>query len=405
MILLLFFLITVGLFYLGMARLALATNEARSTEFDPPSLRGTWLFYFIAGWTVEACLLVLVTGFPEQRALLYAQIPGLPEFLRDTVKLANSALAMLGLQGLLAYLWYLPFAFGVMRQVKDWQKLKERRAAKKQVSLHLALLTGSALFIIPFIWMALTSVKPDDQIFVFPPKWIPEEWMWNNYMRAANFMPPETYKGLIFVWNTLYLTLMNVLGVVFSSSLVAFSFSRLRWPGRDTLFIIVLATMMLPAAVTMIPVFLIFKNLGWIDSLKPLWVGAFLGGGAFNIFMLRQFFMTIPRDLEEAARIDGASWWGIYWRIMLPLIKPALAAVTIFTFMGAWNDFMGPLIYISSPWKMNIAYALRLFQTVHGGEWALMMAAATMATLPVLAVFFFTQRHFIEGITLTGIKG
>ncbi len=402
---LLFSLVTVGLFYFGIGVLLLCTQSARHTRFEPASLRGTWLFVLGAGWFVLAVLLSTVALWPEQRAALYAHVPSLVDFLKNTVKLENSLLPMLALLGVLALAWSAPYYFGVMRKQRDWQLLKQRKEWKKHIVLHLILLTGCVVFILPFLWMVVTSLKPDDQIFLFPPHWIPEPFKWDNYLRAANFMPPETHKGLVFVWNTLYLTLMNVLGVVLSSSMVAFAFARLRWPGRDVIFLIVLATMMLPMAVTMIPVFLIFRSLGWVDTLKPLWVPAFLGGGAFNIFLLRQFFMTIPRDLEEAARIDGCSFWGIYWRIMLPLIKPALAAVTIFTFMGAWNDFMGPLIYISSPWKMNIAYALRLFQTVHGGEWALMMAAATMATLPVLVVFFFTQRHFIEGVTLTGMKG
>ena len=170
------------------------------------------------------------------------------------------------------------------------------------------------------------------------------------------------------------------------------------------LFVILLATMMVPAAVTMLPVFLIFRWIGWVDTLQPLWIGAFFGG-AFNIFLLRQFFMTIPTELEDAAKIDGCSLFMIYWRIMLPLIKPALAAVTIFTFMATWNNFMGPLIYISSPEKMTLAYALQLFQGAYGGQRAMMMAASTLVMLPVLIVFFFTQRYFIQGVTLTGIKG
>ncbi|MGB9618985.1 MAG: carbohydrate ABC transporter permease, partial [Armatimonadota bacterium] len=164
------------------------------------------------------------------------------------------------------------------------------------------------------------------------------------------------------------------------------------------------ATMMIPGAVTMLPVFLIYRALGWIDTLRPLWFGAFFGSG-FNIFLLRQFFLTIPTDLEDAAKIDGCSYFRIYWNIMLPLIKPALAALTIFAFMGSWNNFMGPLIYISSPEKMTLAYALQLFQGAHGGEPAMMMAAATLVMLPVLAVFFFTQRYMIQGVTLTGLKG
>jgi multiple sugar transport system permease protein len=151
-------------------------------------------------------------------------------------------------------------------------------------------------------------------------------------------------------------------------------------------------------------VFLIFRSLGWIDTLRPLWFPA-LFGSAFNVFLLRQFFMTIPNELEDAAKIDGCGYFTIYWRIMLPLIKPALAAITIFAFMGSWNNFMGPLIYLSSPENMTLAYALQLFQGMHGGEPAMMMAASTLVMLPVLGVFFFTQRYMIQGVTLTGIKG
>ncbi|HIE50579.1 MAG TPA: carbohydrate ABC transporter permease [Armatimonadetes bacterium] len=297
------------------------------------------------------------------------------------------------------YYWYIP------RRFDTWRERKARRELWRQVLLHEALLTGALIFILPFVWLVSTSLKPDEQIFVFPPQWIPRPFQWKNYPDALRFLPEGTHYGLTFLLNTLYITLMNVIGVVFTSSLVAYSFARLRWPGREVLFVLLLSTMMLPAAVTMIPVFLIYKHLGWVDTLRPLWVGAFLGGGPFYIFLLRQFFLTIPRDLEEAAKIDGCSFFGIYWRIMLPLIKPALAAIIIMQFMASWNDFMGPLIYISAPEKMNLAYALQLFQTAHGSEWSLLMAASTLVTLPVIVVFFFTQRHFIEGVTLTGIKG
>jgi multiple sugar transport system permease protein len=228
--------------------------------------------------------------------------------------------------------------------------------------------------------------------------------VWKNYPDALKFLPEETHKGLVFLWNTLFLTFMVIVGTILSSSLVAFAFARLRWPGRDFLFVVLLATMMVPRAVTMMPVFLIFRSLGWIDTLRPLWVPAFFGN-ALYIFLLRQFFMTIPNELEESARLDGCSYFGIFHRIMLPLIKPALAAITIMTFMATWNDFINPLIYVSSPLRMPMSYALALYETAHGGEPGLLMAAATMMMIPVLALFFFTQRYFIQGVTLTGIKG
>ncbi|MCS6829054.1 MAG: carbohydrate ABC transporter permease [bacterium] len=355
------------------------------------------------------------------------------------------------------------------RRAGEGQIARAFGQALRQSVLHTVLLSGTVLFCVPFAWLVVTSLKEDEDMSKFPPVWIPRQQVkvtihgrecgvslfkqngrtfkvatleeletgehrvqvleppdrqgevflvpgsqlqkvrvfapkWQNYSDALRFLPPETNYGLVFLWNTLLLSILSIIGTVLSSSLVAFAFSRLRWPGRDIWFVVLLATMMVPGAVTMLPVFVIFRSLGWVDTLRPLWVPAFFGS-AFNIFLLRQFFMTIPMDLEDAAKIDGCSYFGIYWRIMLPLIKPALAAVTIWTFMGAWNNFMGPLIYISSPEKMPLAYALQLFQSQHGGEPGMLMAAATMVMLPVLVLFFFTQRYFIEGVTLTGIKG
>jgi len=356
-----------------------------------------------------------------------------------------------------------------VRRTFPWQSLKYMRESARQTILHMILIAGSILFLIPFAWLVSTSLKDDSQMSRFPPVWIPTQqdrvrlhgveypvywveyhgnrlrvaalgdvthgvrlveviskgvdqgqrlWVpstamhevqhfapkWQNYSDALRFLPPETHYGLVFLINTVEITVLSILGALFSASTVAYGFARLRFPGRDSLFMLVLATMMLPSAVTMMPVFLIFRWLGWIDTLKPLWVPAFFGS-AFYIFMLRQFFLGIPSELEDAAKIDGCSFYMIYWRIMLPQIKPALAAVTIMTFMGAWNDFRGPLIYISSPAHETLAYALQLFQNAHGGEPGMMMAASTMVMLPVLVLFFFTQRYFIEGVTLTGIKG
>ena len=347
-----------------------------------------------------------------------------------------------------------------------WQQVKQRKELSRQIRVHLTLITGAIIFSVPFYWLITTSLKPDERTNMFPPDLIPmkqrvaaidgeerevfllnrdgrqvrvvkmaelegDNWdvkalkkdapiwtlpradlkpdlypvmLWKNYSDALDFLPPEYHKGLTPLWNTIYVTLLTIVGTVLSSSLVAFAFARLRWPGRNLLFVVLLATMMVPAAVTMLPVFLIFRQLNWVDTLKPLWVPAMFGS-AFNVFLLRQFFLTIPNDLEDAAKIDGCSFFTIYWKIMLPLIKPALAALTIFAFMGSWNNFQGPLIYISSPEKMTLAYALQLFQGAHGGEPAMMMAAATLVMLPILAVFFFTQRYMIQGVTLTGIKG
>jgi len=274
----------------------------------------------------------------------------------------------------------------------------------KPTLLHLVLLSSSALFLVPFVWMVVSSLKTDAQMSTFPPVWIPHPVLWRNYPDALQFLPPDSGYGLRNLGNTLVIALMSVIGTVLSSSLVAYGFARLRWPGRDWLFGLLLATMMLPDAVTMMPRFLIFRSLHWVDTLYPLWVPSFFAS-AFNVFLLRQFFMGIPQELEDAARIDGCGPLGTWWRVMLPLVRPALAAVTIMTFLGAWKDFLGPLIYISSPEKMPLSYVLQLYNAAHGGEPGLLMAATTLVMLPVIVLFFFTQRYFIEGVSLTGLGG
>jgi multiple sugar transport system permease protein len=363
---------------------------------------------------------------------------------------------------------------------------KLRNEDTQQTYLHLVLLTGTVIFMVPFVWLLSTSLKDDEDIFTTQIRLIPQRpvemtfngkslvlvtvdgekavagqetvanvtgqkdltaplWanvadnedtisvapvvagnvlgperkvnpdavakvkkvgaVWENYPDSLKYLPEETHHGLVYLMNTLIITGLSIVGTLLTASMVAFSFARLRWPGKDALFVLLLSTMMLPYAVTMIPQFLIWEQLGFFNTLVPLWAGAFMGGGAFNIFLLRQFFMTIPSELEEAAKIDGCTYWRTFWTIMLPLVRPAMATVAIFTFMGAWNNFMGPLIYVSSPTKMPVAYALQLYQSVHGGEFGYLMAASTMVMLPVLLVFFFCQRYFIQGITLTGLKG
>jgi multiple sugar transport system permease protein len=227
---------------------------------------------------------------------------------------------------------------------------------------------------------------------------------WENYRDALEFLPSETNYGLAYLKNTFILVVMTVVGTLLSSAIVAYAFSRLRFPGKKPLFILLLSTMMLPTAVTLLPTFLIFRSLGWIDTLYPLWVPAFFGS-AFNIFLLRQFFLTVPQELEDAAKIDGCSYLKVFWSIMLPQIKPGLAVVAIWTLMGTWNNFLGPLVYLSSPENMPISYALQLFHGDHANEPSLMMAFAVMSTIPVLALFFVAQRYFIEGATLSGLGG
>jgi multiple sugar transport system permease protein len=280
-------------------------------------------------------------------------------------------------------------------------RLSRGRAVRgvKSTLHYIALLALGIVFGFPFYWLVTTSLKVDTQLFVIPPVLFPNPINWLNYPRMFEFLP-----FFRFIINTGLITALVIAGILISCPLAAYSFARLRWPGRNIAFLGILATMMLPDQVTLIPQYILFKQFGWIDTWRPLWVPAFFGS-AFYIFLLRQFFLTIPTELEDAAKIDGASFFTIYWKIMLPLVKPALASVIVFSFIGSWNNFLGPLIYINTPEKMPISLALRLFQTLHGAEYGLMMAASTIATLPIVILFFFTQRYFIQGIVLTGLKG
>ena len=264
---------------------------------------------------------------------------------------------------------------------------------------YLVLIALGIVFGFPFYWLVSTSLKVDTQLFVVPPVLIPNPVNWQNYPQLFQYLPFHR-----FILNTLFITSLTVGGVVFSCPLAAYSFARLRWRLRNVAFMVILATLMLPDQVTLIPQYLLFKQFGWIDTWRPLWVPAWFGS-AFYIFLLRQFFMTIPNELEDAAKIDGAGYLMTYLKIMLPLVMPALAAVVVFSFIASWNSFLGPLIYVNSTMKMPISLALRLFQSLHDAEYDLMMAASTIATLPVLLLFFFAQRYFIQGIVLTGIKG
>jgi ABC-type glycerol-3-phosphate transport system permease component len=199
--------------------------------------------------------------------------------------------------------------------------------------------------------------------------------------------------------------ILNEAAILFSASFCAYGFARIQFPGRDFWFAVVLATIMVPFFVLMVPSFVIFSRIGWVDTYLPLTVPFFFGGGGFNIFLLRQFFRTLPKELADAARIDGCNEFGIYWRIMLPLSKPALVTIAIFTCLFSWNDFIGPLLYINSPDKFTVAIGLATFRSVLNTRWDLLMAAATTMTLPVIVLFFFAQRYFISGIVLTGLKG
>jgi len=263
---------------------------------------------------------------------------------------------------------------------------------------HLLLFLTGLSFLMPFVWMIGTSLKTAEQIFVWPPIWVPNPVVWNNYYLAVTSIPFFTYLG-----NTLLISGWNVVGILISCPMVAYGLSRIQWPGRDLLFYVVLATMMLPYVVLLIPTFLIFNALGWVGSFKPLIVPAFFGA-PFFIFLLRQFYMTIPFDLSDAATIDGASEFAILWEVILPLSKPALATVALFTFIANWQDFLGPLIYLRDDSQYTLSLGLQRFLSAHGAAWAQLMAASTLMVLPIIILFFLTQRTFIQGITFSGLK-
>jgi ABC-type glycerol-3-phosphate transport system permease component len=329
---------------------------------------------------------------------------------------------------------------------------------------YLLLVAGAIVFLIPFLWMLSASFKQFERVFDFPPSILPRQeeriklgqqeylvalyapkqgaravrvavlrkrlgrasvrflqgprkdrtisvpegrlkasmivrFRWANYTEAWTSAPFNR-----FLINTLIVTISCIIGEILSCSLVAYSFARLRWPGRDVLFVVVLATMMLPRPVTMIPVFLLFRAFHWINTLLPLIVPTYFAVSGFYIFLLRQFLLTIPFELEEAARVDGASSFTILWRIMVPLCKPILAAIAVFAFIANWNEFLTPLIYLSSIEKQTLALGLRVFQGTYGSYLNLLMAASTVVLLPVLVIFFIAQRYFVRSITLTGMK-
>lgn len=270
----------------------------------------------------------------------------------------------------------------------------------KQVLLYVVMIGLSVIFMIPMVWMLSTSLKLQGQVFANPPIWIPKPIVWYNYIEVLQIAPILRWLG-----NTCIVTVAATLGTIISSSMVGFGFARLRFPGRDVLFGLLLATMMLPGVVTQIPTFIMFKSFNWLDTFLPLIVPSFFGGGAYNVFLVRQFYLTIPTDFDDAARIDGASNWGIWARIMLPLNIPVLTSVAIFSFVGHWNEFMGPLIYLFSEDKKTLALGLRAFVDPYLASYHLNMAGAMYLTLPMVIIFFFGQRYFLKGVVMTGITG
>lgn len=277
----------------------------------------------------------------------------------------------------------------------------------RRLSIHLALIVLAIPTVLPLLWMVSTSLKSDDEVYgkhatsalsAIVEALVPKGWHWDNYPKALGVVPFDLY-----LRNTVLLCAITVLGAVLSSALVAYGFARVEFRGRGPLFLLVIATMALPGQVTMIPVFELFRALGWYGSYLPLTVPAFCGV-PFYIFLLTQFYRTLPEDMAESARIDGATEFGIFRRIVLPLSKPALATCALFQFLGMWNDFMGPLIYINDPAKYTLAYGLQQFVSAYGGQWAQLMAASTLFTIPIVILFFFAQRTFIQGIATTGGK-
>lgn len=264
----------------------------------------------------------------------------------------------------------------------------------------------SLSFIFPFFWMASSAMKDDTQVYVSPPVWIPNPAYPENFINAWSLLDFNR-----FAFNTVFkYAIPAMIGTLLSTSVIAYGFSRIKWPGRDVLFAICLATLMIPSQVRLIPLFIIFKELGWVGTYLPLTVPAFFGN-AFFIFLMRQFFMSIPSELSDAARVDGASEFVIMWRVILPLAKPALAVVALFTLLNTWNDYFGPLIYVNTESQYTLALGINRLRgalTEVGAQqlgFPYLMAVSTIVTLPILIAFFFAQRTFIEGISLTGLKG
>lgn len=274
-----------------------------------------------------------------------------------------------------------------------------RRSSPPPLVAHGLLIAAASLFALPLVWMLLSSLKPAEELAADPHRVFPQTWRAANYVDAVTTMPYFQY-----LLNSLVLCAGSVVGTLWSCSLAAYAFARMRWPGRNAVFGLLIATMLLPWHVTMVPKFLLISEVGLYNTLGALIAPTFLGD-AFSIFLLRQFFLTIPEELSEAARLDGCSEWGIYWRIILPLSRPALATVALFQFVAAWNDFSGPLLYLNDPARFTLAYGLEQFVSSYSSQTNLLMAAAVLFTLPIVALFLFAQRTFIRGIATSGLKG
>lgn len=301
----------------------------------------------------------------------------------------------------------------------NWSQRRSTQARLWQALAYVLCTVIGLAYLFPLYWMIATALKTDKEIFLFPPTWVPTDPQWQNFLASTEYIPFWSY-----IFNTVVICALTILGTVVSCALIAYGFARVQWPGRNWVFLAYLSTIMLPGQVTMIPLYifwrkvnlalqgvdLVYRYIYWyplaafLVAALPLIVPAFFGN-ALYVFLLRQFFLTIPNELSDAARIDGASELGIFWRIMVPLLKPALATVALFTFVNAYRDYLGPLIYLQDQTQWTISLGLKMFQNMYGAQWQLMMAASALTMIPTVILFFLTQRTFIEGIALTGIKG
>jgi len=295
-----------------------------------------------------------------------------------------------------------PMAFQ-QAQVGSFRKKAARRISISRMLILIVLFIGAVIMFAPFAFLISSSLKTETQVFQYPVQWIPNPVRWMNYVESLTQKP-----FFLYFRNTMLIVIFNQIAILFTASLCGYGFARIDFPGRNFWFGVALATMMLPYYVTMVPQFILFTRLGWMDSYRPLIIPYFFGGGAFNVFLFRQFFKTIPEDFSDAARMDGCSEFGIYWRIFVRLSTPVFITVSIFTFMASWNDFIGPLLYINSPEKFTIALGLSTYRSMMGvgrTRWDLLMAASVAMTAPVVILFFILQRYFIKGVVMSGIKG
>jgi multiple sugar transport system permease protein len=280
-----------------------------------------------------------------------------------------------------------------------WRQNRNTGEGIQKTVAYILLTFMAVIYVFPLYWLFVTALKTDTEVFLVPPTLFPANPQWQNFPTATEYIPFWRYMG-----NTFVIAGLTIIGTLFSCTLVAYGFARIKWPGRNVIFLAFLSTIMLPSQVTMIPLYIIYRQIGWIGTIWPLVAPSFFGS-ALYVFLLRQFLLSIPQDLSDAARIDGANEVGILWHVMLPLMRPALATVALFTFVNVYRDFLGPLIYLTDQDQWTISLGLKLFQNQYGAQWQLMMAASTLAMLPTLVLFFLTQRTFIKGIALTGIKG